>query len=84
MLRVLAIEAGVKRVDLRDSQLLVHLSEAHWKSPFAVIDMIAADSKLFDVTRDNVLRVKLLKQEATGLFFQAKNILKEIARHVNG
>ncbi len=84
MLRVLAIEAGVKRLDLRDSQLLIHLSEAHWKSSFAIIDMITAGRKLFDVTRDNVLRVKLLKQGTTGLFFQAKNILKEIAQHVNG
>ena len=84
MLRVLAIKAGVKRLDLTGRQLSLSFSEAHQQKPFGMLDMIVSESKRFEFTPNHILKAKLPKSNTTGLIDQTKNILKEIAQHVNG
>ena len=83
MLRVLAIKAGVKRLDLKGSQLSLGFSEAHLKNPTGVFNMIASGDRRFEFTRDHVLKAELSKTNNAGLLTQTINILKEIVQHVN-
>ncbi len=83
MLRILAVQAGVKRVDLAGGQLSLHFSEGHQKNPFAIVDMITGNGKRFQLTRDHVLKVRLEGREAGSPLAQTKNILKEITQRVN-
>ncbi|RZB37055.1 MAG: transcription-repair coupling factor (superfamily II helicase) [Desulfobacteraceae bacterium Eth-SRB2] len=83
MFRVLAITAGVKRLDLKGSQLFLGFSEAHLKNPAGVLHMIASGGRRFEFTRDHVLTAELSKTNRAGLLTQIKNILKEIVQHVN-
>ena len=83
MLRVLAIKAGVKRLDLIGSQLSLCFSEAHQENPARLHDIIISGSRRFDFTGDHVLIAELSKTNKAGLLTQTKNILKEIVQHVN-
>lgn len=83
MLRVLAIKAGVRRLDLNGRQLMLHFSETHQKHPFGLVDMVTVNPKQYRFTPDQGLRVSLHQNASTGLLAQAKNILKEIIQHVN-
>jgi len=83
MLRVLAIKAGVKRIDLNDSQLSFSFSPEHQKNPSGIMDMILSDPDRFAFTPDQLLKARLKKGDATRLIAQTKNILKEIMQHVN-
>lgn len=83
MLRVLAIKIGVKRLDLRGSQLSLCFSEAHQKNLAPIHDIIVSIGRRFEFTRDHVLTVELSKANIAGLLTQTKNILKEIIQHVN-
>jgi transcription-repair coupling factor (superfamily II helicase) len=83
MLRVLAIKAGVKRLDLIGSQLSLCFSEAHQENPARLHDIIIFGSRRFEFTGDHVLIAELSKTNRAGLLTQTKNILKEIVQHVN-
>jgi transcription-repair coupling factor (superfamily II helicase) len=83
MLRVLAIKSGVKRIDLKDSQLSFSFSPEHQKNPSGIMDMILSDPDRFEFTPDQLLKARLKKGDATRLIAQTKNILKEIMQHVN-
>ena len=83
-LRALAIKAGVKRLDLIGEQLILYFSEAHQKDPAGIVDLIVSRKSCFEFTPQNVFKAKLSKGSISSLFVQAKNILKEIAQHVNG
>jgi transcription-repair coupling factor (superfamily II helicase) len=83
MLRLLAIKAGVRRMDLTGRQLMLHFSETHQKHPFGLVDMVTAHPEQYRFTPDQGLRVELSQTAATGLLAQTKNILKEIIQHVN-
>ncbi len=83
MLRVLAIKAGVKRIDINDSQLSFSFSPPHQKNPAGIVDMILSEQDRFELTPDHLMKVRLKKGDATGLISQTKNILKEIMQRVN-
>jgi transcription-repair coupling factor (superfamily II helicase) len=83
MLKVLSIEAGVKRLDLTDHQLSLYFSEAHQKHPFGIVDMIVSEKNRFEFTPDHVFKAELSKKSASGQLVQIKNILKEIKQRVN-
>jgi transcription-repair coupling factor (superfamily II helicase) len=83
MLRVLAIKAGVNRVDLKGRQLLLSFSQAHQKNPSGIIDMILSEQDRFEITPDHILKVKLKERNISFLISQTKNILKEIIQRVN-
>jgi len=81
MLKVLSVKAGVRRLDLTEYQALFYFSEAHQKKPSAIVDLIASDQKIFQLTPNHVLKAKLAKRGSS--VAQLKNILKNIAGHVN-
>jgi len=83
MLKVLAIKAGVKRLDLAGRQLSLCFSEAHQKNPSGIMDMIVSEGKRFEFAPDHILTAKLLKGNTTDLLGQTKNILKDIVQRVN-
>ena len=78
------MKAGVKRLDLAGQQLLLYFSVDHQKNPFGIVDMIVSKQDRFEFTPDHVLKAKLSKGGIKSLLIQSKNILKEIAQHVNG
>jgi len=84
MLKILSIKAGVKRLDLAGQQLLLYFSTDHQKNSFGIVDMIVSRQDRFKFTPDHVLKAKLSKGGMKSLLAQVKNILKEIAQHVNG
>ncbi len=84
MLKVLAIQAGVKRLDLSDDQVILYFSEAHLKNSAAVVEMAISDPEHFSFTSDYVLKVSLLTDRSAGSpLVQTRNLLKEIARRVD-
>ena len=83
MLRVLAIKAGVNRVDLKGHLLLLSFSQAHQKNPSGIINMVLSERDQYEITPDHILKVKLKKGNTSFLLSQTKNILKEIIRRVN-
>ncbi|WP_035257654.1 transcription-repair coupling factor [Desulfatirhabdium butyrativorans] len=83
MLRVLCIDAGVKRIDLAGQSLLLRFSEAHQKNPFGLIDLITESQGRFSITPDQVMKVQLTRSTLAGMLAETKNILKDIIRRVN-
>jgi transcription-repair coupling factor (superfamily II helicase) len=84
MLKVLAIGAGVKRLDLKEDQLLLHFSESHQKNPFGIVDMITNGKNRFAITPDHIFIADLSGTSEVSMLAQTKNILKEIRQRVNG
>jgi transcription-repair coupling factor (superfamily II helicase) len=84
MLKVLSAKAGVKRLDLNKTQLLLTFSEAHQKRPFGIIDMAMNDKSRYEFTPEQALKVRLKKGNFRSSLLQIKNILKEVAQRVNG
>ncbi len=83
MLRVLAIRAGVKRLDLFGRQLILAFSEAHQHRPLGIVEMITAANQPYQFTPDHHFKASLARGSTRSLLAQAKNILIEIAQHVN-
>ncbi len=83
MLKVLSVRAGCKRLDLVDHHLRLQFSEVHQRRPFGIVQMIGQQDNRFRFTPDHVFKARLTPGKPTGLLAQIKNILIEIARHVN-
>ncbi|MFO7707729.1 MAG: transcription-repair coupling factor [Desulfobacterales bacterium] len=83
MLKVLARNAGVARLDLKEQRLVLCFSPAHQKAPEALMGMIAADPRNFELTPEHVLKARLAPAGTVGQLSQAKNILQALGRHAN-
>ncbi|MDM8556211.1 transcription-repair coupling factor [Desulfococcaceae bacterium HSG7] len=83
MLKVLAIRAGVKRLDLTEGWLVLSFSEAHQKNPLGIIELVSRKNKKCTFTADHIFKTQLAKKNLKGLMIQAKNILQEIYQCVN-
>lgn len=83
MLKVLARNAGVFRLDLKDQRLVVFFSPTHQKTPEGLVGLIASDPGRFELTPDHVLKVRLAPAGTVGQLGQSKNILQAIGQHVN-
>jgi len=83
MLRILAIKAGVKRLDLTEGLMVLTFSEAHQKHPFGVLDLIDKSPERFMFTAENTLKVQVSTKSMPQLLAEAKNTLMEIATFVN-
>ncbi len=85
MLKILSQKSGVKFLELKDRQLLLHFAgDEYIKNPSGIIDMVISNKERFELTPGHVLKIRLPKQSIAGHIVQAKNILKEIAQRVNG
>ena len=83
MLKVLSVKAGVKKLDFSGTSLVLYFSPLHQKNPHGMIDLIHKQPKKFRFSPDQVLTVSLSGTQTVAMLGQAKNILKEIAQHVN-
>jgi transcription-repair coupling factor (superfamily II helicase) len=83
MLRVLSVRAGVKRLDLFGQQLCLAFSEAHQHRPLGIVQMITTGKHPYRFTPDHLFKATLAKGSPRAMLAQVKNILIEIAQHVN-
>lgn len=83
MLKVMAVRAGVKKLDLVGTRLALQFSGEHQVRPFGIVDMITAAKGRFKISPDHIFKARLTPQNPRGLLAQTKNILHDIARHVN-
>jgi transcription-repair coupling factor (superfamily II helicase) len=83
LLKVMAKKAGVLRLDLLGQNLILNFSESHQRDPAAMVEMILADPKRFNLSPENVLKIRLTSRRLNSQLAQAKNLLKEIAQRVN-
>ncbi|MBC2742694.1 MAG: transcription-repair coupling factor [Desulfosarcina sp.] len=83
MLRVLSVRAGVKRLDLYGRQLCLAFSEAHQHQPLGIVQMLTAGKQQYQLTPDHLFKTTLAKGTPRVMLAQTKNILIEIAQHVN-
>ena len=83
MLKVLAKKAGVSRLDLASNKLILKFSESHQRNPAAIIEMITAAPKKFELTPEYVLKARLEAGKINAQLAQAKILLKEITQRVN-
>ncbi len=83
MLKVLARNAGVSRLDVKDQRLVICFSPAHQTPPAGLVDMIVSDPRRFELTPDHVLKVRLDPAGTVGQLGQARNILQAMGQHVN-
>ncbi len=83
VLKVLAKKAGVSRLDLTASKLILQFSESHQRNPAAIVEMITATPKRFELSPEYVLKARLEARNLNTQLAQAKILLKEIAQRVN-
>jgi len=83
MLKLLAKKAGVARLDLVGRNLSLNFSKPHQRNPAALVDMIMAAPKNFQLSPEHVLKTRLAAANLSGQLEQTKNLLKEIAQRVN-
>jgi len=83
MLRILAVKAGTRRLDLSERQLVLYFSPEHQQNPMALIDLATRQARKMSFAPGDALKVTLSAAAPTAMLAQVKNILKEIAQHVN-
>jgi transcription-repair coupling factor (superfamily II helicase) len=83
MLKILAVRAGCKRLDLIPGQLALQFSAAHQIKPFGIVAMIDGQKSPYRISPDHTFKAKLDKGSLRAQLAQVKNILIEIAQHVN-
>ena len=83
-LKMLAVDAGVAKLDLVGHKLHMRFSEAHLKNPGELIEYVQSCPLRSEFNSDQTLKIRLPKQSINGLMAETKNILKEISQHVNG
>ncbi|MBF0396985.1 MAG: transcription-repair coupling factor, partial [Desulfobacterales bacterium] len=84
LFRILCIKAGIKKIDLTPSQVLLYAAESHQKNPFAVVDMVLSEPNKFQITPNHVICAKISQGNLNIQLAQVKNILKDITQRVNG
>lgn len=83
MLKVLAVRAGCKRLDLNGQLLVLHFSEIHQKNPLGIIDLVTQTPRRYRLDQDGLLKTTLSPGSPNVLLSQTKNILIELGRRVN-
>ncbi|MGD9364586.1 MAG: transcription-repair coupling factor [Desulfobacteraceae bacterium] len=83
MLKVLCVRAGCKRLDLIEQSLRLQFSEVHQRRPFGIVEMVGQGGHGYRFTPDHTFKAALSAGTPNALLAQTKNILIEIARHVN-
>jgi transcription-repair coupling factor (superfamily II helicase) len=83
MLKVLARQAGVARLDLRERMLVLTFSAVHVQDASAVAALVHRSPQHFELSPDGVLKARLAAQGTVGQLAQVRNILQAIIQHVN-
>jgi transcription-repair coupling factor (superfamily II helicase) len=83
MLKILAGRAGCKRLDLTQTHLVLQFSAAHQLNPLGIITLIDKNRKHYRISSNHQFKARLAPGTPNARLSQTKNILIEIARHVN-
>ncbi|MGD9010126.1 MAG: transcription-repair coupling factor, partial [Desulfobacteraceae bacterium] len=83
MLKILAGRAGCRRLDLTPSHLVLQLSSEHQRNPLGLMAVVDEKKTRYQITPDHQFKARLAPGAPNARLAQAKNILIEIARHVN-
>ena len=83
MLKILAVKAGVRRLDLTGDILALYFSLTHLKDGSRIVEMIRSDPGRFSLSPDHVMKIKLFRNGQKGLLSQTRNILKAIGKDVS-
>ena len=85
MLRVLAVKAGVKRLDLSNNSLSMVFSEIHQKRVFRSAENLPVAMINHEFTAENAMKITFgnKRKNISKSLVDTKKILKHIACHVN-
>jgi transcription-repair coupling factor (superfamily II helicase) len=83
MLRVLAINAGIRRLELGAGVLSLWFSALHQRHPYAIVDLVVAQPDKYSLSPDHIFRARLTRGRLYDQLAESKNILKEVAQCVN-
>jgi transcription-repair coupling factor (superfamily II helicase) len=83
MLKALARNAGVSRLDVNDHKLVLYFSDTHPKNVDAVVKMVLEEPGRFEMSPGGVVKARLTQPGTVGQLAQAKNILQAIGQRVN-
>ncbi len=83
MLKILAVRAGCKRLDLTAGRLALQFSAIHQAHPLGIVDMLGGKANPYHLSPDHTFTANLRKGPPRAQLAQVKNILIEIAQHVN-
>jgi transcription-repair coupling factor (superfamily II helicase) len=83
MLKILAEKAGCRRLDLTPSHLVLQISPGHQLNPLGIVAMVNDKKNRYQIRPDNQFKARLAPGTPNARLSQTKNILIEIARHVN-
>ena len=81
LIKILAKQAGLKRVDLGNGRLTVFCDQSYQKNPHALMEWAMKSPEKVQMLPDDGLVINLIPD--TGVRVQVKNLLKEISQRVN-
>ncbi|MDY6824828.1 MAG: transcription-repair coupling factor [Thermodesulfobacteriota bacterium] len=82
MLKVLSRQAGIRKLDLNEDIIHIQFSNDHLPRPEGVFAFVAENPETCEITPQEILKVRLSGCKGRNAIGAAKNILKEIVRHV--
>jgi len=86
MLRILAVKAGVKKMDITTSSIVLVFSELHQRRPFGrAVPMHSVNGFEYEYTAENAIKINLgaRNKKISRALVETKKILKEIYLQVN-
>ncbi|MBF0259905.1 MAG: transcription-repair coupling factor, partial [Desulfamplus sp.] len=85
MLRILAVKAGVKKMDVTTSSIILVFSELHQKRPFVGSGNMLVNGWEYEYTAENAIKITLgnRNKKIARTLVETKKILKEIFMQVN-
>lgn len=86
MLRILAVKAGVKKMDVTTSSIVLVFSELHQKRPFSTGEVCSINGFEYEYSAENAIRINLgaRNKKISRSLVETKKILKEVILRVNG
>jgi transcription-repair coupling factor (superfamily II helicase) len=82
-LKIQAVQAGVRKLDVTGKSLFITFSEAHLRNPQGMVDLIKSHPEQYSFSPENILRARLSGYDLPARIQETKNILKQIATYVN-
>lgn len=83
MLRVLSIQAGVKRLDHAQEKMILFFSQSHVENPAGLTLLASENPDRFVFRGEDKMIVDISAGKGKNPLLQMKNALKEVIRHVN-
>jgi transcription-repair coupling factor (superfamily II helicase) len=83
LLKILARNAGVSRLDVKEQKLVLYFADSRPKNSEAVVKMVLDDPERFELSPGGIVKARLTQPSAMAQLAQVKNILQAIRNHAN-